>query len=403
MFINDPIHGFIELNELQSSLLELPELQRLQWVRQLGLSFLSYPGGVHTRASHVIGVSHVAGEMARIFDLLPEQKWLAQAAGLLHDLGHTPFSHALETLLPEDHMELTRNLITGKARYTIPGAGWVPRVLERFGLDPEEVGDLVVGRHADPILQNIIHGPIDADQLDYLLRDSYFTGISHGHIDLYRILHTLKPDAVGGRIYLLEKGLDAIEEMLVARDHMYSAVYAHKTSRIAETMLLRAMELAVGAIEGWYEMTDGELLTRIEMSGGVSEALVKKILYRDLYKTAFSIPSKEAVPERKALLGRLRGRHRQEIETELCDHCGLGPGELLVDTPLDVLAFSEPRLSRIELPIFRKNGEWATLEDMSVLARALMEKESAHTVFAVFTADENALRVRALVQEWVGE
>jgi uncharacterized protein len=403
MFINDPIHGFTELNDLQSSLLELPELQRLQWIRQLGLSFLSYPGGVHTRTSHVVGVSHVAGEMARIFGLLPEQKWLAQAAGMLHDLGHTPFSHALETLLPEDHMELTRNLIIGQARYTFPGAGWVPRVLERYGLDPVEVGDLVVGRHADPILQNIIHGPIDADQLDYLLRDSYFTGISHGQIDLYRILHTLKPDAEGGRIYMLEKGLDAIEEMLVARDHMYSAVYAHKTSRIAETMLLRAMELAVGKIEGWYEMTDGELLTRIRMAGGVSERLMEKILYRNLYKTAFSVPSKVADNERSALLERLQGRDRQVLEAELCDLCGLGPGDVLVDMPLDVLAFSEPRLKRIEIPILRKSGEWAKLEDMSTLARALMQKESAHTIFAVFTADENVQGVRATIQDWLVE
>jgi uncharacterized protein len=403
MFINDPIHGFLELNDLQSSLLHLPELQRLQWIRQLGLSFLSYPGGVHTRANHVVGVSHVSGEMARIFDLLPEQKYLAQAAGMLHDLGHTPFSHALETLLPDDHMELTRNLITGKMRFTFPGAGWVPRVLKKFGLDPEEVGDLVVGRHKDPILQNIIHGPIDADQLDYLLRDSYFTGISHGQIDLYRILHTLKPDSENGRIYLLEKGLDAIEEMLVARDHMYSAVYAHKTSRIAETMLLRAMELAVSGIEGWYEMTDGELLTRIRMAGGVSEYLMEKILYRNLYKTAFSVPSKVAGEIRARLVEKLGGRERQALETELCELCGLGPGELLVDMPLDVLAFSEPRLTRLELPILRKTGEWAKLDEMSVLARALMEKDSAHTVFAVFTADENALRVRAILQDWLEE
>ena len=256
MFVNDPIHGFIELNELQSSLLELPELQRLQWIKQLGLSFLSYPGGAHTRACHVIGVSHVAGLMADTLDLLPEQKWMVQAAGMLHDVGHTPFSHALESLLPEDHMELTRNLITGQARYTFPRAGWIPEMLRRYGLDPEEVGDLVTGDHPDPILQHVIHGPIDADQLDYLLRDSYFTGIAHGNIDLYRILHTLKPDRGIGGLILLEKGIDAIEEMLVARDHMYSAVYAHRTGRIAETMLLRAMELAVSSIEGWYEMSD---------------------------------------------------------------------------------------------------------------------------------------------------
>lgn len=402
MFINDPIHGFIELNELQSALLELAELQRLQWIRQLGLSFLSYPGGVHTRFGHAVGVSQVAGRMAEVFGLLPEQKWLAQSAGLLHDIGHTPFSHALETLLPGDHMELTRDLITGDARFSFPGAGWVPEVLERYGLDPEEVGDLVVDRHADPILQHIIHGPIDADQLDYLLRDAYFTGISHGQIDLYRILHTLKPSRSLGRLYLLEKGLDAIEEMLVARDHMYSAVYAHKAGRIAETMLLRAMEMAVREIEGWYEMVDGELLTRLRVAGGVSAQLVEKILYRDLYKTAFSIASRGDDELRQALGQASGSLSRQEVEVHLAERCGFGTGELIVDMPVDVLSFSEPRLTRVELPILRKSDDWSSLEEMSALARVLAEKESSHVVFAVYTAVENRDRARAVTETWLG-
>jgi HD superfamily phosphohydrolase len=402
MFINDPIHGFIELNELQTALLELAELQRLQWIRQLGLSFLSYPGGVHSRFGHAVGVSHVAGRMAEVFGLLPEQRWLAQSAGLLHDIGHTPFSHALESLLPGDHMELTRDLITGDARFSFPGAGWVPEVLERYGLDPEEVGDLVVGRHSDPILQHIINGPIDADQLDYLLRDSYCTGISHGQIDLYRILYTLKPSRSLGRLYLLEKGLDAIEEMLVARDHMYSAVYAHKAGRIAETMLLRAMELAVREIEGWYEMVDGELLTRLRMAGGVSALLVEKILYRDLYKTAFSIASRGESELRQALDEASGTRNRQEVEGLLTERCGFGNGELIVDMPVDVLTFSEPRLTRMELPILRKSGDWSSLEEMSALARVLAEKESSHVIFAVYTAVENRDRARAVTETWLG-
>jgi HD superfamily phosphohydrolase len=350
----------------------------------------------------VIGVSQVAGEMADLLGLLPEQKWLVQAAGLLHDVGHTPFSHALESLLPEDHMELTRNIITGEARYSFPRAGWIPENLRRYGLEPTEVGALVTGDHPDPILQHVIHGPIDADQLDYLLRDSYFTGISHGQIDLYRILHTLKADRALGRLFLLEKGLDAIEEMLVARDHMYSAVYAHKTGRIAETMLLRAMELSVSEIEGWYEMTDGELLTRIGMAGGISAQLIEKILYRDLYKTAFSISSREEDALRQTLLEAIGDMSRQDVESLLVERCGFGPGELIVDMPVDVLAFSEPRLTRIDLPILRKSGDWSTLQRMSSLARVLTEKESSHVVFAIYTPPEQRDRARAVTETWLG-
>jgi len=350
----------------------------------------------------VIGVSHVAGKMAEALQLLPEQRWLAEAAGMLHDVGHTPFSHALESLLPEDHMELTGSLITGRARFSFPRAGWIPEILRRYGLDPEEVADLVTGRHPDAILQHVIHGPIDADQLDYLLRDSYFTGIAHGNIDLHRILHTLKADRVLGGLYLMEKGLDAIEEMLVARDHMYSAVYAHRTGRIAETMLLRAMELAVSSIEGWYEMTDGELMARLRLAGGVSAELVDKIQYRDLYKTAFSIASRGEGQLRAALAETSRGLGRQEIEALLTERCGFGPGGLLVDMPVDMLAFTEPRLKRVELPILRKSGERTDLYELSALARALAEKESSHTVFAVYTAPEDRARARAVTETWLG-
>ncbi|MDP6418882.1 MAG: hypothetical protein QGG80_05395, partial [Candidatus Krumholzibacteria bacterium] len=284
---------------------------------------------------------------------------------------------------------------------SFPRAGWVPEILRRYGLDPEEVGDLVVGRHSNPILQNIIHGPVDSDQLDYLLRDSYFTGISHGQIDLYRILHTLKVDESKGQIYLLEKGLDAIEEMLVARDHMYSAVYGHKTGRIAEMMLLRSMELAADGIDGWYELTDGELMSRIRQTGGVSERLIQRILYRDLYKTAFSVPSRESEELRAKLERAAGGRSRQDLENELTELCGFGAGELLVDMPLAVFDFSEPRLKRIELNVLRKDGRWSTLEEMSTLAQALMQKESSHTVFGVYTTEEQTGRARAVVEEWL--
>ena len=149
MFINDPIHGFIALNDLQSALLELPELQRLQWIRQLGLSFLSYPGGVHSRACHVIGVSHLSGQMADTLQLLPEQKWLVQAAGMLHDVGHTPFSHALESLLPESVLELrlsrpTESLRAAiKARLGREDQGPDPGVLRIELRADERVGDIV--------------------------------------------------------------------------------------------------------------------------------------------------------------------------------------------------------------------------------------------------------------------
>jgi hypothetical protein len=399
MFINDPVHGFIELNQLQEALLDLPEMQRLSWIKQLGLSCLSYPGGVHTRLGHGIGVSCVAGEMAKALKLNEKETFLLQAAGLLHDVGHTPFSHALESLLPIDHMEYTTALIRGDETMPVRGGGLIPVILKEYGLDPAEVGSLVNCSHSNPVLQTVIHGSIDADQLDYLLRDAYFCGIAHGNIDLYRLLHTLRIDESGREVLLLEKGIDAIEEMIVARDHMYSAVYAHKTSRIGEMMLLRAVELSRIKYDDLYSMTDSDLISALKGSSAPARELVERILFRNLYKIAYFITSRAAKHERSALEFTFGEKNPGILEGELSAELGLQPGELIVDFPSSVLAKTEPRLQKIETRILLKNGTVTSLRRVSALARALLTKESTHNVFAVYTASEHTGEVHEVVRK----
>ncbi|MEM0372380.1 MAG: HD domain-containing protein, partial [archaeon] len=141
--INDPVHGHITLTPLQEKLLETPEVQRLSWVRQLGLTKLVYPGANNTRLEHSLGVSFIAGEIADHLGLSEDEKNLVQATGMLHDIGHAPFSHTLEPLLPFDHMVFTGELITGKKKMPFPNAGRIPSILEDFGVKPKEVADLV--------------------------------------------------------------------------------------------------------------------------------------------------------------------------------------------------------------------------------------------------------------------
>ena len=400
MFINDPVHGFRQLSDIQESLIELPELQRLQWIKQLGLSFLSYPGGTHTRFSHALGVSHIAGMMAQALGLSEEDQRLTEAAGLLHDVGHTPFSHTLESLLPIDHMDWTRSIINGSGSLELPGSGRIPEILSKHGLAPDDVGALVNSDHPSPILQNVIHGNIDADQLDYLPRDAYFCGITHGQIDLYRILHTLVKDEQGNELLLLEKGIDAIEEMLVARDHMYSAVYAHKTGRIAEMMLLKAMKTSIDDIPTFHRMTDGELINKLLQARKESVSLVERIMYRRLYKSAYVIMSSDE--EKKEPLVKLLKEHNpREIEAILSAGAGLPGNEVIVDTPVEVLKFSEPRLKQVEIGVVTKNGKIKQLRELSPLARALEKKESTHVLFAVFTPEEKRGSVQIIAEELV--
>ncbi len=393
MLLNDPIHGLIRLNDAQADLIALPELARLSWIKQLGLSFQSFPGGTHTRLCHVIGASHVAGEMAKALSLSDQETLLVQVAGLLHDVGHTPFSHALESLLPGDHMHYTRDLVNGTVKMNLPGAGRIPEVLAYHRIDPQDVGALIEGKSKDRVLQSIIFGDMDCDQLDYLLRDSYFCGISHGQIDLYRILYTLSLGEGRNEIVVEEKGVDAIEEMLVARDHMYSAVYGHKTGRIGEMMLLRAMQFAERPVEGFQEMTDHELIAGLVQAGELSRTLARRVIYRDLYKTGFRVASKGRDETAAKVIKLLEDHSAEDLEQEIEEKTSLSKGSVIIDLPVNVFKLSEPRLKKFNQRVRRKSGEVIPLLDISALARALAQKESTHTIFAAYCDDSHRQQV----------
>src|SRR2546430_2009848 len=255
--ITDTVHGTIRLDPLTLDLLETLELQRLNSIRQLGLTYLVFPGANHSRVEHCLGVGHVAGEMARALGLSDDERKLVQAAGLLHDVGHGPFSHTLEHVLSRelavDHMHLTQRIITGhddnvspEDRRAFPDVKRIHEVLETHRVDPEAVAALIRGpsekgagllvpgsrKETKRYLAQIIHSPMDADQIDYLMRDAHYTGATHGTIDFSRLLQTLRTHR--GELALDRKGLPALEGMLVARGLIYSSVYFHKSARIAE-------------------------------------------------------------------------------------------------------------------------------------------------------------------------
>src|SRR5256712_2547539 len=263
--VTDTVRGTIRLEPLPVDLLGTLELQRLNSIRQLGLTYLVFPGANHSRVEHCLGVGHVAGAMAKALDLPEDERKLVQAAGLLHDVGHGPFSHTLEHVLSRelavDHMHLTQRIITGEDdnvspddRRAFPDVLRIHQVLEKHGVDPSAGGAPIPGaseRGGGPLipgtrkesrryLAQIIHSPMDADQIDYLMRDAHYTGAAHGTIDFSRLLQTLR--TYRGELALDRKGLPALEGMLVARGLMYSSVYFHKTVRIAEEMLSRAVE-----------------------------------------------------------------------------------------------------------------------------------------------------------------
>jgi HD superfamily phosphohydrolase len=415
--ITDTIHGTIRLEPLTLDLLETLELQRLNSIRQLGLTYLVFPGANHSRLEHCLGVGHVAGEMAKALNLPDSERKLVPAAGLLHDVGHGPFSHTLEHVLSRelavDHMHLTQRIITGADdnvspadRKAFPETLRIHEVLEKHDVDPRAVAALIRGpaekgerwivprgrTELSRYLAQIIHSPMDADQIDYLMRDAHYTGASHGTIDFPRLLQTLR--TYRGDLALDRKGLPALEGMLVARGLMYSSVYFHKTVRIAEQMIARAVERSEAPIGEIQKMVDHELLNWLVQQGPLQREIALRLKYRKLFKRVLASGRDELTDGNRAVLATFKEpRERRRVEDRIARRAGLQPGQVIVDVPLPELLLSEPRIAKTEVPIL-ENGTAKPFSKVSPLGRALQTRQVVDWVVMVAAPGEAAASVR---------
>jgi len=225
-FIRDSVYGDIELSKFEVRVMDMPQFQRIRRIKQLGLISLIYPGANHTRFEHCIGTMNLASKLATKLDLSDDEIELVRMSGLLHDIGHGPFSHVSEGVLSFPHEELTKYVIEKTSLHDL--------LDEKF--NTKEIVDIINGRgHLGPI----ISGELDVDRMDYLLRDSHNTGVAYGVIDYERIISNLKLD---DGLVLDIKGVQAAEGALVSRYFMYPSVYQHHTTRIVNSMFRRALK-----------------------------------------------------------------------------------------------------------------------------------------------------------------
>ncbi|MCL4494743.1 MAG: HD domain-containing protein [Firmicutes bacterium] len=231
----DPVHGYIYVNDsLIWDLINTREMQRLRRIRQLGTSYVTYPGGEHSRFSHSLGVYEVIRQIVQAFSRNAyewplEYNQLVMAAGLLHDIGHAPFSHALEKVIGLRHEVWTERIILNPSTE-------VHQVLKQFQQQfPFDVAAVINKTHPQKLVVSLVSGQLDADRLDYLMRDSVSTGVDYGKFDLARIIRVMRP--LDGRIVVKRSGLHTVEAYLLARYFMYWQVYFHPVSRSAEVIL----------------------------------------------------------------------------------------------------------------------------------------------------------------------
>ena len=276
--IRDPIHGFVELDDWEREIVNHPVFQRLRRIRQLGLTDMVYPGATHSRFEHSLGVMHIA---TRMFDAivsrrrdfleatynyddvgLARDRRILRLAALLHDVGHAPFSHGAEDLMPEfekdkqyTHEDYSAAIVAKVMRDVIESHPFN----QNHDIKAQDIADFLAGKPSVGrrlFWTNLVDGQLDADRADYLLRDSYHVGVRYGHFDLDRLLTTLTaiedPETGSPVLAIEEGGQHAAEGLIIARYMMFTQVYYHRTRRAYDKHLIAVMRTLLAESEGLF-------------------------------------------------------------------------------------------------------------------------------------------------------
>lgn len=323
--ISDPIHHYIYLTDIEKEIIDTSIFQRLRRIRQLAGAHLTYPSAHHTRFEHSLGTKHLA-DLAS--STLYEKGYINKdeiqkfsLAALLHDIGHGPFSHLFEEVISQDisHEEMGSNII----KHTE-----LNDILSKYGYSSNEISNLAIGRSNTRFLNEIISGILSVDVMDYLPRDSYFTGAEHARVDSERIIKSY--EVYEDSLALDRSALYSLESMLISRYQMFKAVYFHKTVRSAEVMLLYSMKSSykelgldkkVKDIDEYISLTDDIMLNLLLSADGRAVKLARDYLNRRLLKCVFE----------KQIQSREKHRYSIDIRAEISRLADVNEEDIYID------------------------------------------------------------------------
>lgn len=412
--INDPIHGFVGLTDLETNIINSEPFQRLRRVKQLSGAHYVYPTAEHTRFGHCVGAMHLAGlagkrllgQLGLDDDALQE----VRLAGLLHDLGHGPFSHVFEEPLIErqgkNHEDVTEWIIKESV---------VGDIVEEGGIQSRRIADLVRGRRTkknDSVVSGIVAGQIDSDKMDYLIRDSFYCGVNYGLVDIHRLIDSIEISS-DNELHFDLAARGALESFLVARYEMFLNVYYHKTVRSVEVMLIKLIDAADKVLDltafstpaEFLSLDDMSLVSRIRRidpseSDDAREAarIMNMLDSRVLYKSAFEkVLHTEDRFVSKVLTKR---KVRESIQEEIASMAKVPPEDVIVDVPtLPSVPYNPHQLDPMEIQIFevvegkkvpRKLSEFSNIAQMM---RVYLD------VIRVYTFDRNRAKVERAARE----
>jgi uncharacterized protein len=362
ILIRDPLWDTISLDDAAVSIVDSAAFQRLRYIRQLGLAHLVYPGATHTRFDHALGVYHLAQHALRLLEARGElrnigkrERHIVAYAALLHDIGHYPFSHALEELeqdrIPGHHEALVGRFLSDPdvraALITISEDG------------PEAVEALVRGTSRNP-LQGLVAGSLDLDKIEYLKRDARFCGVPYGDVDVDRLLNALAlvrdPQTGHLEIGVLEKGVAALESLLFSKYQMFRNVYWHHAVRAGTVMYKRivrnAMQADLLSSEELIGQTDEGLLYLLQSRAPAAAAQVDALRRRRLPKRAVEIVAADLGADNDVAEWLCTdGETKETVEEAIATELGLESGSVFLDYPEKKAMFG------LDLLVQRRSGE----------------------------------------------
>jgi len=404
--IIDPIHDFVRVYDNELKIIDTPIFQRLRRIRQLSGAHLIYPGAQHTRFEHSLGVMHIASMAGQVlaekgivsFDDIQNLR----LAGLLHDIGHGPFSHLFEEIFEEkrkiSHEDLGRDIILKTE---------IGDIISKNSFDKKLVTKLAFGDSKLQFMNEIVSGALSADMMDYLLRDGYFTGAEHAKIDHHRLTHSL--DVYKNKLALDKSSLVNFETMMISRYQMFKAVYFHKTVRAGEVMLLEAMDLAEEELglssmnlDEYLQLSDDVILAKLlnlpehNSKLKASKKIATDYLNRNLFKSVFELTLTEKAITKKRM---------QELREEVSKKSKIDINEIFVDssnTPSIPLSPSKKESKSIIL--LENNGNKTTAKEILISQIPLVSAMSGFMkILRVYTPAKNRKKVEMAAKLILGD
>ena len=401
--IIDPIHDFIRVYEHEISIIDKPIFQRLRRIRQLSGAHLTYPAAQHTRFEHSLGVMHIASLAGHALNekgiFKSDDIEILRLAGLLHDIGHGPFSHLFEEIIQEkkfSHEDYGKEIILKSE---------IGDVLSKNGFDKKLITRIAFGNSKFQFMNEIVSGTLSADMMDYLLRDGYFTGAEHAKIDHKRITQSL--DVHQKKLALERSALYSFESMMYSRYQMFKAVYFHKTVRAAEVMLIEALRLSDDEfgftsfnLNEYVKLTDEYVLSSLISSKSSKLKRARQFAQdyqnRKLLKCVF-----ERILTSKTNLKKTR---TDELRTSISKKSKVDENEIFVDssvTPSIPLTPSKNESKSIIL-ITNDNGKFSAKEMLISEIPAVSAISGFMNILRIYTHQKNRKKVEIAAKSIIG-